>query len=156
MSGAMIAFRSVCKSFGGRAVLAGLDLEVRRGEVLYIVGTSGVGKSVTIKHLVGLLRVDAGEIWLDGRRIDALPERAFTDIRRRVAMVFQSATLFDSMTLAQNVALPLRKHRGLRARGSSEGVGAATTAAVIGASFAVLVLDFTISWVGMITLGVGA
>jgi phospholipid/cholesterol/gamma-HCH transport system ATP-binding protein len=110
----MVAFKNVHKAFGGRPVLAGLDLEVRRGEVLFIVGTSGVGKSVTIKHLVGLLRVDAGEIWLDGRRIDDLPERAFADIRRRVAMVFQSATLFDSMTLAENVALPLRKHGRLR------------------------------------------
>ncbi len=111
----MVAFRGVHKAFAGRPVLAGLDLDARRGEVLFIVGTSGVGKSVTIKHLVGLLRVDAGEIWLDGRRIDDLPEHAFPEIRRKVAMVFQSATLFDSMTLAENVALPLRKHGRLRA-----------------------------------------
>jgi phospholipid/cholesterol/gamma-HCH transport system ATP-binding protein len=111
----LIAFRAVHKAFGGRPVLAGLELSARRGEVLYIIGTSGVGKSVTIKHLVGLLRVDAGEIWLGGERIDGLPERAFAAIRRRVAMVFQSATLFDSMTLTDNVALPLRKHGGLGA-----------------------------------------
>ena len=111
----MIAFKNVHKAFGGRPVLAGLDLDVRKGEVMFVVGTSGVGKSVTIKHLVGLLRVDAGEIWLDGARIDTLPERAFAAIRRKVAMVFQSATLFDSMTLVDNVALPLRKHGGLRA-----------------------------------------
>jgi phospholipid/cholesterol/gamma-HCH transport system ATP-binding protein len=111
----VIEMRAVHKSFGGKPVLAGLDLSVARGEVLFVVGTSGVGKSVTIKHLVGLLRVDAGEIWLDGVRIDHLPERAYRDIRRRVAMVFQSATLFDAMTLAENVALPLRKHRGLGA-----------------------------------------
>jgi phospholipid/cholesterol/gamma-HCH transport system ATP-binding protein len=110
----MITFRAVHKAFGGRPVLAGLDLDVRRGEVMFVVGTSGVGKSVTIKHLVGLLRVDRGEIWLDGTRIDRLPERAFAAIRRKVAMVFQSATLFDSMTLVDNVALPLRKHGGLR------------------------------------------
>ena len=116
MSGAgLIAMRGVHKAFGGRPVLAGLDLAVARGEVLYVIGTSGVGKSVTIKHLVGLLRVDAGEIWFDGRRIDDLPERGFAELRRRIAMVFQSATLFDAMTLAENVALPLRKHRGLRA-----------------------------------------
>ncbi len=111
----MIRMAGVHKAFGGKPVLAGLDLAVARGEVLFVVGTSGVGKSVTIKHLVGLLRVDAGEIWLDGVRIDHLPERAYGDIRRRVAMVFQSATLFDAMTLAENVALPLRKHRGLGA-----------------------------------------
>jgi phospholipid/cholesterol/gamma-HCH transport system ATP-binding protein len=116
----MIAFRGVHKAFGGRPVLAGLDLDVQRGEVLYIVGTSGVGKSVTIKHVIGLLRVDAGEIWLDGARIDALPERAFAAIRRRVAMVFQSATLFDSMTLVDNVALPLRKHARLRPAAARE------------------------------------
>lgn len=111
----MIRMVGVHKAFGGKPVLAGLDLAVARGEVRFVVGTSGVGKSVTIKHLVGLLRVDAGEIWLDGVRIDQLPERAYGDIRRRVAMVFQSATLFDAMTLAENVALPLRKHRGLGA-----------------------------------------
>jgi phospholipid/cholesterol/gamma-HCH transport system ATP-binding protein len=110
----VIALRGLHKAFGGRPVLAGVDLEVSRGEVLFIIGTSGVGKSVTIKHLVGLLRVDAGEIWLDGARIDALPERAYAAIRRRVAMVFQSSTLFDSMTIAENVALPLRKHGRLR------------------------------------------
>ncbi|MCA9673822.1 MAG: ATP-binding cassette domain-containing protein [Kofleriaceae bacterium] len=111
----MIELRGVHKAFAGRPVLVDLDLRCDRGEVLFIIGTSGVGKSVTIKHLVGLLRVDAGEIWLDGRRIDALPERAFHAIRRRVAMVFQGATLFDSMTLAENVALPLRKHGRMRA-----------------------------------------
>ncbi|HTJ45685.1 MAG TPA: ATP-binding cassette domain-containing protein [Kofleriaceae bacterium] len=116
----MIAFKQVVKSFGGRPVLDGLDLEVRRGEVMFVVGTSGVGKSVTIKHLVGLLRVDAGEIWLDGARIDRLPERAFHAIRKRIAMVFQSATLFDSMRLVDNVALPLRKHRGLRDKPARE------------------------------------
>jgi len=110
-----ISMRGVRKAFAGKPVLAGLDLQAGRGEVLFVVGTSGVGKSVTIKHLVGLLRVDAGEIWFDGRRIDDLPEHEMSAIRRRVAMVFQSATLFDSMTLAENVALPLRKHGRLRA-----------------------------------------
>ncbi len=111
----MIALRGVHKAFAGKPVLSGVDLSCARGEVLFIIGTSGVGKSVTIKHLVGLLRVDAGEIWLDDRRIDALPERDYAAIRRKVAMVFQGSTLFDSMTLAENVALPLRKHKGLRA-----------------------------------------
>jgi phospholipid/cholesterol/gamma-HCH transport system ATP-binding protein len=112
----MIEFRNVHKAFGGTQVLRGVDLIVRDGEVMFIIGTSGVGKSVTIKHLVGLLRVDAGEIWFDGHRIDVLSERDFYPVRRRIGMVFQSATLFDSMTLSENVALPLRKHRGLRQR----------------------------------------
>jgi phospholipid/cholesterol/gamma-HCH transport system ATP-binding protein len=111
---ALIEFRDVHKAFGEKQVLCGVDLEVRRGEVLFIIGTSGVGKSVTIKHLVGLLRIDAGEIHFDGERIDQLSEKQFYAVRRRVAMVFQSSTLFDSMTLQENVALPLRKLRRLR------------------------------------------
>lgn len=113
---AVIELRDVHKSFGDKQVLRGIDLEVERGEVMFIIGTSGVGKSVTIKHLIGLLRVDSGEIWFDGQRIDDLDEAAFYPIRKRVAMVFQASTLFDSMTLAENVALPLRKHKRMRER----------------------------------------
>jgi phospholipid/cholesterol/gamma-HCH transport system ATP-binding protein len=112
----MISFRGLQKSFGGKPVLRGVDLEVRRGEVLFIIGTSGVGKSVTIKHLVGLMRPDGGEIYLHDQRVDQLDERALYDVRKRCAMVFQHATLFDSMTLLENVALPLRKHRRLGER----------------------------------------
>jgi phospholipid/cholesterol/gamma-HCH transport system ATP-binding protein len=107
---AYIEFKGVTKAFGPKPVLKGMDLAVNKGEVMFIIGTSGVGKSVTIKHLVGLLRVDAGEIWFDGQRLDGLSERQFEPLRRRIGMVFQSSTLFDSMTLAENVALPLRKH----------------------------------------------
>jgi phospholipid/cholesterol/gamma-HCH transport system ATP-binding protein len=110
---AYIEFVDVHKAFAGREVLHGVNLAVARNEVLYIIGTSGVGKSVTIKHLIGLLRVDRGEIWFDGARIDQLPERKLAPLRRRIGMVFQSSTLFDSMTLVENVALPLRVHRGL-------------------------------------------
>ena len=109
-----IEFKNVTKSFSGKAVLKGMSLAVKKGEVMFIIGTSGVGKSVKIKHLVGLLRIDAGEIWFDGARVDGLDERAMFAIRKRIGMVFQSSTLFDSMTLAENVALPLRKHKGLR------------------------------------------
>ncbi len=112
----MISFLGLKKSFGGKPVLRGVDLTVERGEVLFIIGTSGVGKSVTIKHLVGLMRPDDGELWLDSKRVDTLDERALYAIRKKCAMVFQHATLFDSMTLLENVALPLRKHRHLRER----------------------------------------
>ncbi len=108
-----VEWRGVTKGFAGAPVLRGMDLAVTKGEVMFVIGTSGVGKSVTIKLLVGLLRVDTGEIWFDGARIDMLPEAALAPIRRRVGMVFQSSTLFDSMTLAENVALPLRKHQRL-------------------------------------------
>jgi phospholipid/cholesterol/gamma-HCH transport system ATP-binding protein len=112
----MIEFKGVQKSFGGKKVLHDLTMSVKRGEVFFIIGTSGVGKSVTIKHLIGLLRVDTGEIWFDGQRIDGYTEKQFVGVRRRIGMVFQNSTLFDSMTLAENVALPLRKLAGLGTR----------------------------------------
>ena len=106
----MIEFRDIHKSFGSKKILRGLTMEVGKEEVFFIIGTSGVGKSVTIKHLIGLLRVDQGEIHFDGERIDNLSEANFYPVRKRIGMVFQHATLFDSMTLRENVALPLRKH----------------------------------------------
>ncbi|MCS6913588.1 MAG: ATP-binding cassette domain-containing protein [Myxococcales bacterium] len=109
----MIEFRNIWKSFGGQVVLRGIDLRVMRGEILFIIGASGVGKSVTIKHVVGLIRPDRGEILLDGQRIDDLDERHMYAVRRRCAMVFQHSTLLDSMTVLDNVALPLIKHRRL-------------------------------------------
>jgi phospholipid/cholesterol/gamma-HCH transport system ATP-binding protein len=108
---AYVEWRDVHKAFAGKPVLRGMNLAVGKGEVLFIIGTSGVGKSVTIKLLIGLLRIDAGEIWFDGERVDQIPERKLAPLRRRIGMVFQSSTLFDSMTLAENVALPLRKHQ---------------------------------------------
>jgi len=111
-----IEYKDVHKAFAGKPVLRGMNLAIAKGEVMFIIGTSGVGKSVTIKHLIGLLRIDAGEIWFDGARVDQLPERRLAPLRRRIGMVFQSSTLFDSMTLVDNVALPLRKHHSLKAR----------------------------------------
>jgi phospholipid/cholesterol/gamma-HCH transport system ATP-binding protein len=111
-----IVYKDVHKAFAGKPVLRGMNLEIAKGEVMFIIGTSGVGKSVTIKHLIGLLRIDAGEIWFDGNRVDQLPERKLAGLRRRIGMVFQSSTLFDSMTLVDNVALPLRKHHSLKPR----------------------------------------
>ncbi len=117
---AYIEFKDVHKAFGGKPVLRGMNLAVDKGEVMFVIGTSGVGKSVTIKHLIGLLRLDAGEIWFDDRRVDRLRERELAPLRKRIGMVFQSSTLFDSMTLAQNVALPLRKHQRMRERAALE------------------------------------
>lgn len=110
----MIEFLNVSKSFGDRLVLDGVSISVDKGKVLYIVGTSGAGKSVLVKQLVGLLRPDSGQILLDGQDVTRLPERGLRDVRRRCAMVLQHSTLFDSMTVLDNVALPLRKHRGLK------------------------------------------
>ncbi len=115
-TGPLIEFKNVKKAFSGKPVLRGMSLAIDRGEVMFIIGTSGVGKSVTIKHLIGLLGIDEGEIWFDGRRIDDLPEPAMPPLRKRIGMVFQSSTLFDSMTLEENVALPLRKHQRISHR----------------------------------------
>ena len=112
----MISFRHVKKSFADKAVLRDVSFDVQDGEVFFIIGQSGVGKSVLIKHLVGLLYPDGGEIWLDGEEISRFDEARMYPVRMKSAMVFQHSTLFDSMTCAENVALPLRKHKGLRAR----------------------------------------
>ncbi len=109
-----IRFSGLRKSFGAATVLDGVDLEIRSGEVFFIIGQSGVGKSVLIKHLIGILRPDAGEIHLDGLEISRLPEKALYPIRKRCGMVFQHSTLFDSLTCIENVALPIRKHGRLR------------------------------------------
>lgn len=110
----MISFRGVEKSFGSKRVLKGVSFDVSEGEVFFIIGASGVGKSVLIKQLVGLLQPDAGEIWLDGEKVSGLSEEEMYVVRKKCAMVFQHSTLFDSMTCEQNVALPLRKHQKLK------------------------------------------
>lgn len=110
----MISFRNIKKSFGPKQVLKGVSFDVRDGEIFFIIGGSGVGKSVLIKHLVGLLYPDEGEIWLDGEEISKFDEARMYPVRMKCAMVFQHSTLFDSMTCAENVALPLRKHKGLK------------------------------------------
>jgi len=106
----MIRFFDVKKSFGTKVILDGVTLDAQDGEILFVIGTSGVGKSVLIKHVVGLLRPDAGRILVDDVDVTDLSEEEFYPIRKDCAMVFQHATLFDSMTCLENVALPLRKH----------------------------------------------
>jgi len=106
-----IVFENIHKSFGDLTVLRGIDLVVEPGEVFYVIGQSGAGKSVLVKHLVGLIRPDRGRIRLDDEVVTDLSEHELYRIRKRCAMVFQNATLFDSMSLLENVALPIRKHR---------------------------------------------
>jgi phospholipid/cholesterol/gamma-HCH transport system ATP-binding protein len=112
----MIQFRHLRKAFGPKVVLGDVSFDVNDGEVFFIIGASGAGKSVCIKHLVGLMKPDAGNVILDGEDIAQLSEQEFYRIRKKVAMVFQHSTLFDSMTCAENVALPLRKHKGMKDR----------------------------------------
>jgi len=110
----VIQFQDLVKGFGPKQVLQGLTLEVREGETMVIIGFSGTGKSVALKHIVGLLHPDAGEVIVDGRAVSTLDREGLTGLRREIGYVFQFAALFDSMTVADNVAL------GLRRRGLSE------------------------------------
>src|SRR5437588_5478133 len=98
----MIAVRSLVKRIGQQEILRGVDLEVARGETLAIIGRSGGGKSVLLKHLIGLMQPDAGEIWIDGQNITGLHERQLSAIRQKIGILFQGAALFDSMTVAEN------------------------------------------------------
>ncbi len=116
----MIEFIDIHKSFGDKHVLRGVSLTVNSGSVLCVVGASGAGKSVLVKHLVGLLRPDSGRVILDGRDITELSERGYYEVRKRCAMVFQNSTLFDSMSVLDNVSLPFRKHLGLSRAAAAE------------------------------------
>lgn len=109
----MISFRHLKKSFGPKHILKDVTFDVHDGEVFFIIGQSGAGKSVMIKHLIGLIRPDGGEIWLDGEEISGYSEEEMFEVRMKCAMVFQHSTLFDSMTCLENVALPLRKHKDM-------------------------------------------
>jgi phospholipid/cholesterol/gamma-HCH transport system ATP-binding protein len=105
----MIAVRSLVKKIGQQEILRGVDLEVATGETLAIIGRSGGGKSVLLKHLVGLMAPDAGEIWIDGQNIIGMNERQLGTIRVKVGILFQGGALFDSMTVGENIAFPLRE-----------------------------------------------
>jgi phospholipid/cholesterol/gamma-HCH transport system ATP-binding protein len=99
----------VAKKIGQQEILRGVDLEVATGETLAIIGRSGGGKSVLLKHLVGLMTPDAGEIWIDGHNIIGMNERQLGAIRKKIGILFQSGALFDSMTVEENIAFPLRE-----------------------------------------------
>jgi len=106
----IIELRRVTKSFGRQRVLDDIDLKVQRGQATVIIGRSGTGKSVLLKHIVGLLRPDRGEVFFEGIRIDTLSERALVPIRQQISFVFQLNALFDSMTVAENVAFPMEQN----------------------------------------------
>jgi phospholipid/cholesterol/gamma-HCH transport system ATP-binding protein len=110
-----IKFVHVYKAFNGQPVLEDVNFEVRRGEMVVVLGRSGVGKSVTLKHILGFLHPDAGQVLVGGQEVSKMTEEELTEVRRRVTMVFQSGALFDSLTVGENVAYPLRERaqRGL-------------------------------------------
>ncbi len=105
----LIKFEGIHKSFGPKVIYSGLNLEIRRGETITIMGPSGSGKSVMLKMLIGLLQADAGHIFFDGADITAMDDRERTDVRRRIAYLFQGAALFDSLDVGENVAYGLRE-----------------------------------------------
>ncbi len=107
---AIIRFNDVHKRFGRLVVLNGVTLNVERGKCLVIIGASGTGKSVLLKHIVGLLRPDQGEVWFDGQRIDTMDDRDLAETRRRIGFLFQMGALFDSLNVLENVAFPLSEH----------------------------------------------
>ena len=106
----LIQIKNLHKRFGPLVVLDGVTLDVEAGECLVIIGASGTGKSVLLKHIVGLLRPDRGEVWFDGKRVDNLFERDFMLVRSRIGFLFQQSALFDSINVADNVAFPLVEH----------------------------------------------
>lgn len=105
----MIKLVNVEKAFGKQHVLRGVTLEIPKGKLTTIIGRSGEGKSVLLKHIIGLLQPDRGEVWVDGMEISRLRGKALNDVRKQFAMLFQGAALFDSLTVFDNVAFPLRE-----------------------------------------------
>lgn len=134
----MIELIGIHKSFGEKVILDGVDLSAKEGEIHFVIGTSGAGKSVLLKHIVGLLRPDRGQVLVDGVDVTHFTEKQFYPIRKKCALVLQHATLFDSMTCEENVSLPLLKHTDLsekaaldRARSLLEEVGMADYATAL-------------------------
>ncbi len=130
----VIRVRDLVYEVGGRRIIDGFTFDVRRGEIFGVMGLSGAGKSTLLKNLMGLLPATSGEIWIDGTQIVGLGERELVQVRRKMGMCFQYAALFDSMTVAENVAFGLRRHTDLseeeiaeRVRWALERVGMAGT-----------------------------
>ncbi len=105
-----IRVRNLTKSFGSNMVLDEVSIDMERNKVNVVIGASGVGKSVLIKHFICLLRANSGEVWVDGTNVFALSSKELADFRKKFGMVFQFAALFDSLTVEENCAFPLREH----------------------------------------------
>ena len=109
----MIRIRGLSKKLGRKQVLEGLDLDIPTGLTIVIMGRSGTGKSVLLKHIIGLMKPDAGTIEVDGEMMTGVPDHELNEVRKRFGMLFQGAALFDSLTVGENIALPLREHTQL-------------------------------------------
>ncbi|MEA2062292.1 MAG: ABC transporter ATP-binding protein [Gemmatimonadota bacterium] len=109
----LIELKKVCKRLGGLEVLDNLDLTIEHGETLVIMGRSGAGKSVILKHIIGLMKPDSGAVVFDGVRLDTLPRIDLNEVRKRFGMLFQGSALFDSLSVGGNVCAALRRHKKL-------------------------------------------
>jgi phospholipid/cholesterol/gamma-HCH transport system ATP-binding protein len=121
----MIEVRDIRKNFGSQRILDGVSFQIETGESVVIIGRSGGGKSVLLKQLIGLLKPDAGEVLIDGENIVPMDERQLLRVRQKFGMLFQGAALFDSMTVAENIAFPFRRRRELTPEEIARKVGAA-------------------------------
>ncbi len=123
----MIEVRDLTKSFGTQKILDGVSLRIETGESVVIIGRSGGGKSVLLKHLIGLLMPDSGAVLVDGENIEGMNERQLLKVRSKFGMLFQNAALFDSMTVAENVGFAFRRNREMPASvirtGEAEALG---------------------------------
>ena len=113
LSGPMISLRDLHVSYSGREILHGITFDVQRGETMVILGGSGSGKSTLLRTLVGLEKPSSGEVWIRGKNFTAISEEERDEIRKHLGMSFQGGALFGSMTVGENVALPLREHTKL-------------------------------------------
>lgn len=109
MESVAVRINDLHKNFGAQKVLDGIDLAIETGKITVIIGKSGGGKSVLLKHIIGLIKPDSGEIWVDGTEITGLEEKKLNEVRKKFGMLFQEAALFDSMNVYDNVAFPLRE-----------------------------------------------
>ena len=109
----VISVKNLVKNFGARRILNGVSLDIYQGETLVVMGGSGCGKSTFLRHLIGSIRPDSGEIWMFGKDIAKLSEDQMHEVRKKFGMLFQSGALFDSLTVGENIALPLREHTKL-------------------------------------------
>jgi phospholipid/cholesterol/gamma-HCH transport system ATP-binding protein len=112
-AGLPIQVKALHKSFGGQPVLNGIDLEVREAQTLSVLGRSGTGKSVLLKLIIGLHQPDSGSIQIDGQEVAGVPLRELNEIRKKIGFLFQSAALYDSLTVEENVAFPLMRHTSM-------------------------------------------
>ncbi len=109
----LLSVKNLVKSFGGRRILDGVNIDIYQGETLVIMGGSGCGKSTLLRHLIGSIRPDEGEVWMFGKHLAKATPEEMEEIRKKYGMLFQSGALFDSMTVGENIALPLKEHTKL-------------------------------------------